>query len=340
LRNPFASEDIGQERDRKEEKLDIAVGLEKYGLVGLEAHYPSEVNEDNADLFKDLARDTGLRLVMLAPFIFFDAQFEFGSLSSPIESARRAGIERTKQTLEMCLELDTEFAVVWPGIDGFDNTFGQNHTVARDLFAEGLAEAMDAVPGVRICIEPKPYEPRANILYGTTPQALLLCEKVEALLGNDENRSRIEAGTTLMGLNPEVGHVMMAYEDLAYSFSLVCEYGRLGHTHWNSQPLGNYDQDQNVGVISPEQNEAALYALKMAGYQEHFGIDINPERMPVDRALINCMDALKAANDRINGLDHARVVECVEHPAENRGILEAILIRARYPEATGLSDLD
>ena len=323
-----------------EEKLDIAVGLEKYGLVGLEAHYPSEVNEDNADLFKDLARDTGLRLVMLAPFIFFDAQFEFGSLSSPIESARRAGIERTKQTLEMCLELDTEFAVVWPGIDGFDNTFGQNHTVARDLFAEGLAEAMDAVPGVRICIEPKPYEPRANILYGTTPQALLLCEKVEGLLGNDKNRARIEAGTTLMGLNPEVGHVMMAYEDLAYSFSLVCEYGRLGHTHWNSQPLGNYDQDQNVGVISPEQNEAALYALKMAGYQQHFGIDINPERMPVDRALINCMDALKAANDRINGLDHARIVECVESPAENRGILEAILIRARYPEATGLSDLD
>jgi len=143
----------------------------------------------------------------------------------------------------------------------------------------------------------------------------------------------------MMGLNPEVGHVMMAYEDLAYSFSLVCEYGRLGHTHWNSQPLGNYDQDQNVGVISPEQNEAALYALKMAGYQEHFGLDINPERIPVDRALINCMDALKAANERINNLDHARIVECVENPAENRGILEAILIRARHPEATGLSEL-
>ena len=99
------------------------------------------------------------------------------------------------------------------------------------------------------------------------------------------------------------------------------------------------DRDQNVGVISPEQNEAALYALKMAGYQQHFGIDINPERMPVDRALINCMDALKAANERINKLDHARIVECVENPAENRGILEAILIRARHPDATGLSDL-
>lgn len=322
-----------------EEKLDIAVGLEEYGLVGLEAHYPSEVNEDNIDLFKDLARDTNLRLIMAAPFIFFDAQFEFGSLSSPIESARQAAIERTIKTLDINRELDTDFAVVWPGIDGFDNTFGQNHRAARDRFAEGLAEAMDAVPGVRICIEPKPYEPRANIIYGTTAEALLLCEKVEALLGNDENRARVEAGTPMMGLNPEVGHMMMAYEDLAYAFSLVCEYGRLGHTHWNSQPLGNYDQDQNVGVISPEQNEAALYALKMAGYEQHFGIDINPERMPVDRALINSMDALKAANERINNLDHARIAECVENPAENRGILEAILIRARHPEATGLSEL-
>ncbi len=322
-----------------EEKLDIAVGLEKYGLTGLEAHYPSEVNEDNMQLFKDLARDTGLRLVMIAPFIFYDAQYEFGSLSSPIEASRKSAIERTKQTLEMSLELDTDFVVVWPGIDGFDNTFGQNHIAARDRFAEGLAEAMDAVPGVRICIEPKPYEPRANIIYGTTSEALLLCEKVEGLITNADTRASIDAGTPMMGLNPEVGHMLMALEDLAYAFSLVCEYGRLGHTHWNSQPMGNYDQDQNVGVIYPDQTEAAMYALKMAGYDQSFGIDINPERMPVERALINNFDMLRAVNDRINNLDHAAIIDCVENPQNNRGMLEAILIRTRYPNASGLSEL-
>ena len=197
---------------------------------------------------------------------------------------------------------------------------------------------MDAVPGVRICIEPKPYEPRPNIIYGTTSEALLLCEKVESLLGSEQNRRIMGEGTALMGLNPEVGHMLMAYEDLAYAFSLVCEYGRLAHTHWNSQPMGNYDQDLNVGVVYPEQTEAALYALKMCGYTEHFGIDINPERIPVQQALTNCMDMLKAVNERINSLDHARIVECVENPAENRGVLEAMLIRARYPGATGLSD--
>ncbi len=322
-----------------EQRLEIAVGLMDQGLVGLEAHYPNEVNEDNLDMFKALRKDTGLRLVTLVPNLFYGAEFEFGSLSSPIESARRMAIERTITTLQLNLELETDFAIVWPGIDGFDNTFGQNHVAARDRFAEGLAEAMDAVPGVRIVIEPKPYEPRPTIMYGTTAEALLLCEKVEGLLGNSENTDRLAAGTALLGLNPEVGHVLMAFEDLAYAFSLVCEYGRLGHTHWNSQPLGNYDQDLNVGVVYPEQTEAALYVLKMCGYDQHFGIDINPERMPVERALTNCMDMLKAMNERINGLDHARIVECVENPAENRGVLEALLIRARYPGATGLSEM-
>jgi len=213
------------------------------------------VNEDNLDLFKDLRRDTGLRLVTLVPNLFYGAEFEFGSLSSPDPRARKLAIERT--------------TIVWPGIDGFDNTFGQNHVAARDRFAEGLAEAMDAVPGVRVVIEPKPYEPRPTIMYGTTAEALLLCAKVESLMSNKENTDRLAAGTALLGLNPEVGHMLMAYEDLAYAFSLVCEYGRLGHTHWNSQPMGNYDQDLNVGVVYPEQTEAALYALKMCGYDQH-----------------------------------------------------------------------
>ncbi|MBM4081388.1 MAG: xylose isomerase, partial [Planctomycetes bacterium] len=143
----------------------------------------------------------------------------------------------------------------------------------------------------------------------------------------------------LVGLNPEVGHVLMGYEDLPYAFSLILEYGKLAHTHWNSQPLGNYDQDLNVGVISPEQTEAALYVLKMHGYRGHFGIDINPERMPVERALINCIDALRAANDRINRLDHEKVIECTTNPNRNRGYLEALLIRARAMSDKSLSPM-
>ena len=65
---------------------------------------------------------------------------------------------------------------------------------------------------------------------------------------------------------------------------------RLAHSHWNSQPLGNYDQDLNVGCVAPEQLEALLYTLKLHSYSGYYGIDINPERMPVDTALKISMD--------------------------------------------------
>jgi xylose isomerase len=317
-----------------EARLEVATRLADYGLKGMEAHYPNEINEDNLEVWKSFTRDTGMRVVTVVPLLFWDAQFEWGSLSSPIPEVRQAAIQRTIRTLELNKELDTDFAIVWPGIDGYENPFGMDLVAARDRFAQGLAEAMDAVPGVRMAEEPKPYEPRGHILYGTSYEGLLLAQKVEGLLKNEESKKLLAEGHALVGLNPEVGHMLMGYEDPPYAFSLIMEYGRLAHTHWNSQPLGNYDQDLNVGVISPEQTEASLYVLKMYGYQGYFGIDINPERMPVEQALRNCMDALRAANDRVNSLDHEKVIWATTHPDKARGWLEAYLIRMRamHPE--------
>jgi xylose isomerase len=192
---------------------------------------------------------------------------------------------------------------------------------------------------MRLAMEPKPYEPRGHIIYGTTAEGVLLSLKVEDMLRNPVNRQILDSGESLVGLNPEIGHILMGYEEVPYALSLAMEYGKLAHTHWNSQPLGNYDQDLNVGVVSPEQAEAGLYVLKMYGYSGYFGIDINPERMSVERAVINCMDALKAMNDRINSLDHEKIIESTAKPEKNRGYLEALLIRARYPGAKGLSPM-
>jgi xylose isomerase len=316
------------------ERLDIAATLADYGLNGMEAHYPNEINEENLDLWKSFSRDTGIKVLTVIVNLFYDAQFEWSSLASPIPQARRAAIERTKAALQMNRDLNTDFCVVWPGGDGYENSFGLDFTASRDRFAEGLAEAMDAVPGVRVAEEPKPYEPRGHIFYGTTYEGILLCQKVESMLRYPENKKLLAEGHALCAMNPEVGHMCMAYEDPPYSFSMAMEYGRLAHTHWNSQPFGNYDQDMNVGVLSPEQTEASLYVMKMYGYQGYFGMDIDPQRMPVDVALKNCMDALRAANDRINELDHEQVIWSTEHPAESRGWLEAYLIRKRaaHPE--------
>ncbi len=321
------------------QRLEIAAGLRAHGLAALEAHYPNEINEENLPLWRTFAAQTGIRILTVVPLLFWDRQFEWGSLSSPLAAPRKAAIGRTIAALRLNRELDTDFAVVWPGIDGYENGFGLDFAAARRRFAEGLAEAMAAVPGVRVAFEPKPYEPRGRILFGTTAEGVLLGRRVDDLLRahSAECRRLLDEGHALCALNPEVGHVLMGYEDPAYAFSLALEEGRLAHSHWNSQPLGNYDQDLNVGVVSPELTEGLLYTLKLHGYRGYFGVDVNPERMPVEVAIRNSFDALRAANDRIEGLDHAAILEAHAAPDRHRGWLEAYLIRARAarPERLG-----
>ena len=323
-----------------EARLDIAASLKDYGLAGLEAHYPNEISEDNVHVWQQFTRDTGIRCVTVIPLLHYDAQFEFGSLSNSNPVIRDRAIERATRALKLAKELDCDFAVVFPGGDGYENPFGIDIAGMRQRYAEGLATAMDTIPGVRVAFEPKPYEPRGRILYGTTPEGVLLGQQVEAMLQQDENCRLLGDGHKLLCMNPEVGHLVMAHEEISYALSWPLSEGRLAHTHWNSQPLGNYDQDLNAGTLSPEQMEAGLYTLKMHGYTGYFGIDLNPERIPVDVALKISMDAIRAANDRINHLDHARIVEAADKPSQHRGFIEAYLIRARASRPELLPPLD
>ena len=146
----------------------------------MEAHYPNEINEDNLEIWKQFARDTGIRLVTVVPSCSSTPSSSGARSPRPCPRCAPSAIERTIRTFELNRELDTDFAVVWPGIDGYENPFGIDLMPLRDRFATGLAEAMDAVPGVRVAVEPKPYEPRGHILYGTTAEGILLGQKVES----------------------------------------------------------------------------------------------------------------------------------------------------------------
>ena len=307
---------------------------------GLEAHYPNEINRDVLDDYRSLKKETGIGIISVIPNLFYEKTFEFGSLSNPNPKIRRKAIDRTIEALKLNDELDTEFMIVWPGIDGYENPIGIDFYKMWDNFESGLAEAVDEVPGIRAAIEPKPYEPRGNNIYRNTANGLLMARNVEALLEADENRKLLEEGHALVTLNPEVGHVLMGHEELAYAMASIMQEGRLAHTHWNSQPLGNYDQDLNVGVLGIDQMYAALLVLKMYGYKQRFGIDINPERMPVENALILNINALRAACTRINQLDFDRLVEAMYDPENNRGVVEDVMTRALAPAGVSLMDLE
>ncbi|MFB3896580.1 MAG: TIM barrel protein [bacterium] len=309
------------------ERIKMTADMAKLGLTGLEAHYPDEVNEDNYHLYQKLEKDTGIKLVGVPFSHFFDKVFEFGSLSNPDKKVRQHAKEITVRGLKLIKELGAFTAVSWPGMDGYRYLHGKPFMNMWHLFETSMAEAMDEVPGVRISIEPKGYEPAPNNIYRTTAEGILAAKRIESLFQNPINKKLVAQGQALVALNPEIGHVKMSFEILPAAYSLVCMEGRLAHTHWNSQPDGNYDQDNNVGVVNPHETEALLYSLWAIGYDEYFGIDINPENMPILKAVDLNIKAIKKMKQRIARLPHEKIIECHLDPSHHRGELEEILIK-------------
>jgi xylose isomerase len=308
-----------------EARLEMAAEMARFGIKGIEAHYPTEVNEENLHLYQRLHAESGIKLVGIGPFSFHHRESEFGTLSNPYPEIREKARQELVQTMRMVKTADANACGLWPGIDGYTIPYGHLYHQMWDAFEETLASAMDEVPGVRVAIEPKPYEPISNNIYRTTADGLILARDIESRLQHPENRRLLSEGHAMVGMQPEIGHIRMGFEDAPYVFSRITREGRLANTHWNSQPLGNYDQDLNVGAVEWDQAEASLYALKMAGYQGYFTFDINPERIPVQRAVEINARVLQIMNERINSLPHEHILECYFDPKNHRGDLELIL---------------
>ncbi len=310
------------------ERIEMAADMAKFGVKAIEAHYPNEVNEENWHLYQQLEKEAGIVLQSAYPAIFYPKEYEFGSLSNPIDKYRKKAMQTLVDCLKFAKDKNLHHAGIWPGIDGYTYSLGTMYYDMWDRFEGAVAEAMDEVPGVLCAIEPKPYEPAPNNIYRTTAVGLIACKDIEQRMKNKQNRDLLDQGISLMGMQPEIGHIRMGFEDTPYAIARCLREGRLFNTHWNSQPLGNYDQDLNVGVVEWQQAEAMLFVLKMAGFKEYFGIDINPERMPVEKAIeINCL-ALKTMNEKIDDLPFEKIIDAYYDPENNRGEIEMILAEA------------
>jgi xylose isomerase len=246
-------------------------------------------------------------------------------LSNPYNKYKGKAIDILIRCLKFGKDKGLHHCGVSPTSDGYLYSLGTLYYDMWDRYEDAIAIAMDKVPGVQVALEPKPYEPVSNGIYRTISDGLIVCYDIESRLKAKENKDLIAKGYTLLGMQPEVGHIRMGYEDSPYTISRIARQGRLFHVHCNSQPLGSYSQDLNTGVVDWQQTEAMLYSLKMVGYKGYFGLDLNPERIPVERAIkINSL-VLNIMNDRINRLKHEEIIEAYFDPENYRGDIEIIL---------------
>jgi xylose isomerase len=170
--------------------------------------------------FKQALADTGITVEMVTTNTFSHPIFKDGAFTSNDRRVRRYGLRKVIRNVDLAAELGADTFVMWGGREGAEYDSAKDLNAAHDRYAEGIdtvaAYIKEKGYGLRIAIEPKPNEPRGDILLPTIGHALALIAKLEH--------------GDIVGLNPETGHEQMAGLNYTQGIAEALWAGKLFHT--------------------------------------------------------------------------------------------------------------
>jgi xylose isomerase len=228
--------------------LDVVHAVEKLaelGAYGLTFHdddlfaFGSTGAERQAqiDRLKKATADTGLKVPMVTTNLFTAPVFKDGGFTSNDRAVRRFALRKVLRNIDLAAELGAETFVMWGGREGAEYDSAKDIRAALERYRESVNLLSEYVLAkgyrLRFAIEPKPNEPRGDILLPTIGHAL-------AFIGSLEHPE-------LVGLNPEVGHEQMAGLNPAAGIAQALYHGKLFHIDLNGQRGIKYDQDLVFG---------------------------------------------------------------------------------------------
>lgn len=228
--------------------LDVVHAVEKLaeiGAYGLTFHdddlfpFGSTDAERQAqiDRLKGALADTGLVVPMVTTNLFSAPVFKDGGFTSNDRAVRRFAIRKVLRQIDLGAELGAQTFVMWGGREGAEYDSAKDIRLALERYREAVNFLGDYVVDkgydIRFAIEPKPNEPRGDILLPTVGHALAFIESLER--------------PELVGLNPEVGHEQMAGLNFAAGIAQALYHGKLFHIDLNGQRGIKYDQDLVFG---------------------------------------------------------------------------------------------
>jgi xylose isomerase len=186
---------------------------------------------------KDAADGAGLVIEMVTTNTFTHPVFKDGGLTANDRSVRRFGLRKILRNVDVAAEMGATTFVMWGGREGSEYDGSKDVYAAHERYKEGL----DTIAGyikekgydLRIGLEPKPNEPRGDILLPTLGHALAFITTLER--------------PELVGINPEVGHEQMAGLNYAAGIAQALYQGKLFHIDLNGQRGIKYDQDLVFG---------------------------------------------------------------------------------------------
>ena len=187
--------------------------------------------------FRKALDETGLIVPMATTNLFTHPVFKDGAFTSNDRDIRRYALRKTMRNMELAAELGAQTYVLWGGREGSEYDGAKDIRVALDRYREALdllaQHSIDRGFGLRFAIEPKPNEPRGDILLPTVGHALAFIFSLEH--------------HELVGLNPEVGHEQMAGLNYVHGVSQALWHGKLFHLDLNGQRGIRFDQDLVFG---------------------------------------------------------------------------------------------
>jgi xylose isomerase len=222
--------------------------------------------------FAKALADTGLGVEMVTTNLFSHPVFKEGALTANNREVRRHAVAKVLRNIDLAASLGAETFVLWGGREGAEHGGGKNVAAALDRYAESLnilcAYVKEQGYRIRFALEPKPNEPRGDILLPTVGHALALINELD--------------DPSLVGLNPEVGHEEMASLNYAHGISQAMWHGKLFHIDLNGQHGPRFDQDLRFGAGNLRGAFWAVDALLGAGtgrgYDGFVHFDYKPPR--------------------------------------------------------------
>ncbi|MGO4689759.1 xylose isomerase [Glaciibacter sp. 2TAF33] len=189
------------------------------------------------DRLKGALDATGLVVPMVTTNLFSAPVFKDGGFTSNDRSVRRFALRKVIRQLELGVELGAKTFVMWGGREGAEYDAAKDIRQALERYREAVNLLGDYVTDrgydIRFAIEPKPNEPRGDILLPTVGHAMAFIETLER--------------PELVGVNPEVGHEQMAGLNFAAGIAQALYQGKLFHIDLNGQRGIKYDQDLVFG---------------------------------------------------------------------------------------------
>ncbi|CAM5255767.1 Xylose isomerase OS=Streptomyces alboniger OX=132473 GN=xylA PE=3 SV=1 [Streptomyces alboniger] len=224
--------------------------------------------EGHIKRFRQALDATGLVVPMATTNLFTHPVFKDGAFTANDRDVRRYALRKTIRNIDLAVELGARTYVAWGGREGAESGAAKEVRDALDRMKEAFDLLSEYVVSqsydLRFAIEPKPNEPRGDILLPTVGHALAFIERLER--------------PELFGVNPEVGHEQMAGLNFPHSIAQALWADKLFHIDLNGQTGIKYDQDLRFGAGDLRSAFWLVDLLERGGYDGPRHFDFKPPR--------------------------------------------------------------